>query len=129
MCHIPHSTISSHLISSHLISSHLIHSSSHSLIWSLSFSHAPSACHSFISLIVSSFASLTLSKIFLFVKLFYCGVNSSQQQTGSISLYLSLFLVSSISSSLRFVPGLFIDQYPYCPSAQRCLRVIKEALE
>lgn len=50
-------------------SPHLIHSSSPSLICSLSFSHAPSACHSFISLIVSSFVSLTRSKIFLFAKL------------------------------------------------------------
>lgn len=93
-------------------SPHLIHSSSHSLICSFSFPHAPSACHSFISLIVSSFVSPPLSKIFLF-RSSYSGINSSQQQTGSISLYLALVLFSSLS--LSFIPALFMDQYQACP--------------
>lgn len=64
-----------------------------------------------------------LLQVRLWVKYFYlwssyCVINSSQQQTGSISLYHTLFLFSSLSSSFSFIPGLFIDQYPYRPSAR-----------
>lgn len=104
----------------------LIHSSSHSLVCSFSFPHDPSACHSFISLIVSSFVSPPLSKILLF-RSSNSGINSSQQHTGSISLYLALVLFSSLSFS--FIPALFMDQYPALLPAQRRLRVIKEALQ